>query len=69
MIVAPAAQLRTKVYEHLIKIRLSYYTVNILDAVNMAPKYARDQPEGFVNRIERVAIVGVCCPGYLKLCE
>lgn len=25
----------------------------------MAPKYAKDQPAGFVNRIERVAIVGV----------
>ncbi|KUI69850.1 Sterol-4-alpha-carboxylate 3-dehydrogenase, decarboxylating [Cytospora mali] len=24
----------------------------------MAPKYAKDQPSGFVNRIERVAIVG-----------
>lgn len=26
---------------------------------NMAQKYARDQPSGFTNRIERVAIVGV----------
>lgn len=25
----------------------------------MAPKYAKDQPAGFTNRIERVAIVGV----------
>lgn len=25
----------------------------------MSPKYAKDQPEGFVNRIEKVAIVGV----------
>lgn len=25
----------------------------------MATKYAKDQPEGFANRIERVAIVGV----------
>ena len=24
----------------------------------MAPKYARDMPEGFTNRIERVAIIG-----------
>lgn len=25
----------------------------------MAQKYAKDQPAGFTNRIERVAIVGV----------
>lgn len=25
----------------------------------MAPKYAKDQPGDFVNRIEKVAIVGV----------
>ena len=25
----------------------------------MAPKYAKDMPVGFTNRIERVAIVGV----------
>lgn len=25
----------------------------------MSPKYAKDQPAGFVNRIEKVAIVGV----------
>lgn len=25
----------------------------------MAQKYAKDQPSGFTNRIERVAIVGV----------
>lgn len=25
----------------------------------MALKYARDQPAGFINRIEKVAIVGV----------
>jgi hypothetical protein len=25
----------------------------------MSQKYAKDQPEGFVNRIERVAIIGV----------
>jgi hypothetical protein len=25
----------------------------------MASKYANDQPEGFTNKIERVAIVGV----------
>jgi hypothetical protein len=25
----------------------------------MAPKYAKDQPAGFTNRIEKVAIVGV----------
>jgi hypothetical protein len=28
----------------------------------MAQKYAKDQPPGFTNRIERVAIVGVSCP-------
>lgn len=26
----------------------------------MAVGYAKDQPEGFTNRIERVAVVGVC---------
>jgi hypothetical protein len=26
----------------------------------MAQKYAKDQPAGFSNRVERVAIVGVC---------
>lgn len=26
---------------------------------NMGPRYARDQPEGFVNRVKKVAIVGV----------
>jgi hypothetical protein len=26
----------------------------------MATKYAKGQPAGFTNRIERVAIVGVC---------
>lgn len=25
----------------------------------MSPKYAKDQPAGFTNRIEKVAIVGV----------
>lgn len=25
----------------------------------MSPKYTKDQPAGFVNRIEKVAIVGV----------
>lgn len=25
----------------------------------MAPKYAKDEPAGFTNRIERVAIIGV----------
>jgi len=28
----------------------------------MAAKYAKDQPAGFTNRIERVAIVGVSVP-------
>lgn len=28
----------------------------------MAQKYAKDQPPGFTNCIERVAIVGVCHP-------
>jgi hypothetical protein len=27
--------------------------------IQMATKYAKDQPAGFTNRIERVAIVGV----------
>jgi hypothetical protein len=26
----------------------------------MAPKYLKDQPAGFKNRIENVAVVGVC---------
>lgn len=26
----------------------------------MAPQYAKDQPEGFLNAITNVAIVGVC---------
>jgi hypothetical protein len=26
---------------------------------SMATRYAKDQPEGFTNRIERVAIIGV----------
>jgi hypothetical protein len=32
----------------------------------MAQKYAKDQPEGFTNRIERVAIVGVSDLTYPK---
>lgn len=33
----------------------------------MAPKYAKDQPAGFSNRIERVAVVGVSCFSLLVL--
>lgn len=31
----------------------------------MAPKYAKDQPAGFTNKIENVAIVGVSSPSSL----
>lgn len=34
-------------------------SVKLQATVNMAPEYARDQADGFVNRIEKVAIVGV----------
>jgi len=40
--------------------------VKIQANVKMAPEYARDQPEGFVNRIQKVAIVGVGIPNQLK---
>jgi len=32
---------------------------NYLNLHTMTPKYAREMPSGFTNRIERVAIVGV----------
>jgi hypothetical protein len=32
----------------------------------MAPEYARAQPEGFVNRIEKVAMVGVRIPKHFE---
>lgn len=28
--------------------------------INMSQGYAKDQPKGFSNRIEKIAIVGVC---------
>ena len=36
-----------------------------LTTIAMAQKYAKDEPAGFTNRIERVALVGVSLPQHL----
>lgn len=39
--------------------QFQFETKKKLDSAIMSVKYAKDQPAGFTNRIERVAIVGV----------
>lgn len=65
-IIASSPQLETKSCEKYLFQDSSDYTANIHANVKMAPEYAKHQPGGFVNRIEKVAIVGVGIPSHLK---